>query len=59
MKRRCPHCQTTPLRDDADTCWYCGKAYGVRRRLRRIAPVASPASLSRRRAESKTSAAPR
>ena len=27
MKRRCPHCQTTPLRDDAETCWYCGKDY--------------------------------
>jgi hypothetical protein len=55
MKRRCPHCQTTPLREDAETCWYCGKDYQTApsgRRLRRVR-VAAPASLSRRRSESR------
>jgi hypothetical protein len=58
MKRRCPHCQTTPLREDAETCWYCGKDYqtsGRGRRLRRVR-VASAASLPRRRTESRLSA---
>ena len=61
MKRRCPHCQTTPLREDAETCWYCGKDYGSRRKLRRVMPhVVAPASLARRRPESKAPpAAPR
>jgi ribosomal protein L37AE/L43A len=22
--KRCPNCQTTALRADADSCWYCG-----------------------------------
>jgi hypothetical protein len=56
MKRRCPHCQTTPLRDDAETCWYCGKDYALKRRTRRVAHAVGPASLSRRRQEDKTTA---
>jgi hypothetical protein len=58
MKRRCPHCQTTPLREDAETCWYCGKDYEASdrgRRLRRVR-TSAPASLPRRRAESRPSA---
>ena len=37
MKQRCPHCQTTPLRADAQTCWYCGKDYAAKPRLPRHA----------------------
>ncbi|MCE3285493.1 MAG: hypothetical protein K0R70_1749 [Steroidobacteraceae bacterium] len=56
MKRRCPHCQTTPLREEAETCWYCGKDYVLKRRTRRVARALPPGSLSRRRQESKTTA---
>ena len=57
MKRRCPHCQTTPLRADAETCWYCGKDYDQQRHVRRVAHVQPrPASLRRRRTESSSSA---
>ena len=59
MKRRCPHCQTTPLRADADTCWYCGKDYGPRRQLRRVTHAHAPdAPLRRRRMDSKASSPP-
>ena len=54
MKRRCPHCQTTPLREDADSCWYCGKNYDAKRALRRVRVAMSPASLPRRRPDSRT-----
>ena len=56
MKQRCPHCQTTPLRNDAETCWYCGKDYVAKRKLRRTARSVPRAGLSRRRADTKAGA---
>jgi hypothetical protein len=57
MKQRCPHCQTTPLRADAETCWYCGKDYIAKRKLPRTAgSLATRAAASRRRAEPKIAA---
>ena len=54
MKRRCPHCQTTPLREDADTCWYCGKDYASKRRPHHnVRRLARPASLPVRRQASR------
>lgn len=57
MKQRCPHCQTTPLRADAEICWYCGKDYVAKRKLQRT-PRSLPrtAVASRRRMESKATA---
>ncbi len=37
MVKRCPHCQTRPLRADAEACWYCGKDYRAAPRSRRPA----------------------
>ena len=37
MVKRCPHCQTKPLRADAEACWYCGKDYPATPRSRRPA----------------------
>ena len=51
MKQRCPHCQTTPLSNDAETCWYCGRDYYVAtRKLPRTARSAPGSAVSRRRA---------
>jgi hypothetical protein len=30
--KRCPHCQTRPLRADADSCWYCGREFSAMRK---------------------------
>ena len=35
MAKRCPHCQTRPLRPDVETCWYCGKEYRLEPKLLR------------------------
>ncbi|HET7204847.1 MAG TPA: hypothetical protein VFI92_15915 [Steroidobacteraceae bacterium] len=56
MKQRCPHCQTTPLRADAETCWYCGKDYVAKRKLPRAPRNLPRAAASRRRVESKGAA---
>lgn len=57
MKQRCPHCQTTPLRADAETCWYCGKDYVAKRKLPRTSRSLAPrAAAARRRADSKVAA---
>lgn len=58
MKQRCPHCQTTPLRADADTCWYCGKGYGARRKATRTTRSVER-TVARRRAEAKAAFSPR
>ena len=59
MKQRCPHCQTTPLRADAETCWYCGKAYGPLRKATRTTRSVQRTAVARRRAEAKAAASPR
>ncbi len=56
MKQRCPHCQTTPLHADAETCWYCGKDYVAKRKLPRTARSVPRVAVSRRRAENKAGA---
>jgi hypothetical protein len=35
MVKRCPHCQTRPLKTDAESCWYCRKDYRLQPRVRR------------------------
>ena len=57
MKQRCPHCQTTPLRVDAATCWYCGKDYVQPRKSSRPARAAPRLGLARRRSETRTTSA--
>jgi hypothetical protein len=47
MKPRCPHCQTTALNPDAETCWYCGREYVARvPRTRASTSQARPAPAS-------------
>lgn len=46
MIKRCPHCQTRPLRADAEACWYCGKAYGAQRKPRRTVASATKTRLA-------------
>jgi hypothetical protein len=56
MKQRCPHCQTTPLRADAQTCWYCGKDYAAKPRLPRSTRGFARSTASRRRSEPRATA---
>jgi hypothetical protein len=51
--KRCPHCQTTPLRADAEICWYCGRDYVSKPKARRAVRTPARGADARRRAESR------